>query len=99
MSQRHTVFDLTADQVVELANRIMDQHPEADVWEIASGLIAGAVHYWLYAHQPCDDPACPDCGEYATAELRLRKLMEEVRQSAEESDFYHTPNDANVGRA
>ncbi len=99
MSREPDIFNLTADQVVDLANRIMDQNPEADAWEVASGLIAGAVHYWLYAHQPCDDPTCPDCGDYATAELRLQRLMEEVRLSAEESDFYHTPNDANVGRA
>lgn len=94
-----TLFDRAADEAVELGNRLAEAYPEADPWEIASGLLAGAVHYWLYTRQPCGDPQCDSCAEVATAELRMAQLDTEVRQSAEESTYYHTPNDENVGNA
>ena len=94
-----TLFDQAAAQVVELGNRVLDSNPEGDAWEVASGLLAGVVHFWLYSHQPCGDPRCEDCTAVATAEQRLRLLLDEVRQSAEESDYYHTPRDSNVGTA
>jgi hypothetical protein len=92
-------FDDAAEQVVQLGNRLMEQNPEADAWNIASGLIAGAVHFWLYARQPCGDPYCESCAEVSTAEQRIKLLLDEARQSAEESDYYHTPHDSNVGTA
>ncbi len=94
-----SLFDKTAAQAVELGNRILDENEDADPWDVASGVLAGAVHFWLYSRQPCGDPHCDSCTEVSTAEQRLRLLIEEVKQSAEESDYYHTPNDANVGRA
>jgi hypothetical protein len=97
--QDNEEFDIAAQQVVELGNRLMRENPDADAWTIASGLLAGAVHYWLYSHQPCDDPYCESCAEVSTAEQRVKLLLDEIRQSAEESDYYHTPNDANVGTA
>src|SRR5690606_40334826 len=42
----------------------------ADLWDIADGLLAGAIQYWLYTRQPCADPACQDCAPLATAEMR-----------------------------
>jgi hypothetical protein len=66
---------------------------------VASGLLAGAVHFWLYAHQPCGDLDCESCEEIDTAQKRLERLIEQVRQSASESDYYHTPQDANAGSA
>ena len=67
--------------------------------EVASGLLVGAVQFWLYAHQPCGDPGCESCAEVDTAEKRLQTLTDQIRQSAMESDYYHTRFDANVGSA
>jgi len=92
-------FDHAAEQTVELGNRLVDQHEETDSWEVASGLLAGAVHFWLYSRQPCGDFGCEPCQEVDTAERRLLALLEEVKQAAEQSDYYHTPYDSNVGRA
>lgn len=94
-----TLFDRAADEVVELGNQLAAASPEDDPWELASGLLAGAVHYWLYTRQPCGDPQCETCAEVATAELRIARLLSEVQQSAEESVYYHTPQDDNVGNA
>lgn len=94
-----TIFDDTAREAVELANRLADHEPEADIWDVADGMLAGAVHYWLYARQPCEDLNCEDCAPQATAERRMAELLKLVRQYAEESDYYHTPTDHNAGRA
>lgn len=92
-------FDSTAEQAVELANRVTDEHPEADLWDIADGLLAGAVHFWLYSRQPCDDPMCEDCAPLCTAKLREAELRKLVQQFAEESDYYESPTDTNIARA
>ena len=68
-------------------------------WSVGCDLAAGAVQFWLYSRQPCDDPRCENCAEVSTAELRMRKLIEETRRCAEESSYYETPFDMNVGRA
>lgn len=99
MNDEMTTLDDAARETVELANRYADDNPEADLWDIADGLLAGAVHYWLYSRQPCGDPMCEDCAPVATAELRLAELMRLVRESSEESDYFHAPTDINVGRA
>jgi hypothetical protein len=92
-------FDRAAEEAVELGNRLLKENEEADAWDVASGLLAGAVHFWLYARQPCGDPSCDSCTEVDTAEKRMRLMLQEIRQSAEESDYYHTLHDSNVGRA
>jgi hypothetical protein len=97
--QDSSEFDRAAEEAVKLGNRIVDENDDADPWDIASGVLAGAVHFWLYTRQPCGDPHCESCEKVSTAEQRLKLLIEEVRQSAEESDYYHSPHDANVGRA
>ena len=94
-----TPFDRAAEEAVSLGNRLLDQDPDADAWEVASGLLAGAIQFWLYSRQPCDDPLCETCAEVSTAEQRLRQLLQETREMAEESDYFHSPNDANAGRA
>jgi hypothetical protein len=99
MNTEVSSFDFTAEQVVELANRVSDQHPEADLWDIADGLLAGAVHFWLYSRQPCDDPMCEDCAPVSTAELRQAELKKLIQQFAEDSDYYHTPTDSNAAWA
>ncbi|HWP94198.1 MAG TPA: hypothetical protein VNL72_00485 [Gammaproteobacteria bacterium] len=93
------VFDEASREAVELANRLAKDFPEADLWDIADGLLAGAVHYWLYSRQPCGDPRCEDCEPVATAEQRIEELLKLTRRSAEESEYYHSPADLNVGRA
>lgn len=97
--QESSLFDRAAQEVVELGNRILDEDTDAEIRDIASGLLAGAVHFWLYANQPCGDPTCESCEPVETAEKRLAVLLEECRQSADESDYYHSPYDTNVGRA
>ena len=99
MDEQEEVYARAASEAVELGNRIAAEEPEEDVWEISDGLLAGAVHYWLYSRQPCDDPMCEDCAEMATAELRLHELLQMVEEMARESDYFHSPNDTNVGRA
>jgi hypothetical protein len=92
-------FDQAADQVIALGNRLLEADEEADPWELAEGLLAGAIHFWLYSRQPCDDPLCENCADVSTAELRIRKLIEQTRQHAEDSNYYETPHDSNVGTA
>lgn len=99
MNDASTLFDSAASQTVELANRISETEPQADLWEIADGLLAGAVHFWLYARQPCGDPRCEECQSISTAEERLRQLHREIEHYARDSDYYHSPMDLNVGRA
>ena len=93
------VFDQAAEQVVALGNRLSEADKEADPWDVASGLLAGAVQFWLYSRQPCGDPKCESCAEVSTAEQRLATLMAELREFAEDSEYYHSPHDTNVGRA
>jgi len=97
-TQEHP-FDAAAAAVVALGNQLAESQPEASLWDIADGLLAGAVHFWLYSHQPCGDPQCEECVRVQTAEARMAELREQLRQYAEESEYYHSPTDINVGRA
>jgi hypothetical protein len=99
MNDTPEIYDTAATETVELANRLAVNHPEDHPWDIADGLLAGAVHYWLYSRQPCGDPMCEDCAPVATAEQRLAELMRVIGEIARESDYYHSPTDTNVGRA
>lgn len=92
-------FDQSAMAVVELGNKILDEDKDADPWDVASGLLAGAIQFWLFTHQPCADPLCESCAEVATAAHRMKMLSDELREFAEESDYYHSPTDSNVGNA
>ena len=92
-------YDEAARQTVELGNRIADDDEQADIWDIADGLLAGAIQYWLYSRQPCGDPTCEDCASLATAEARLAELQQITETFARESEYFHSPNDTNAGRA
>jgi hypothetical protein len=92
-------FNLAAQDVVDLANRITENDEDADPWDVADGLLAGAIHYWLFSRQPCGDPRCEDCEPISTAEQRMMELQRFVQQFAEDSEYYHAPTDVNVGRA
>lgn len=99
MQHADRIFDEAFGKAVDLGNRIADKDEKADLWDIADGLLAGAVQYWLYSRQPCGDPKCEECLPIATAEARLSELRALIMQFAEESEYFHTPNDSNVGRA
>jgi hypothetical protein len=93
------VFEEVAEAVVEMANKYGEQDEDADPWEVAAGMLAGTVQFWLFSHQPCEKSNCDDCEPIATAQQRLKMLLNEVTELAESSDYFHSPNDANVGRA
>ena len=92
-------FDEAAERMIELGNRLIDADDESDRWEVASGLLAGAVHFWLYTRQPCGEPDCEICTDIDTADKRVRLLIEEVRRFAQESEYFLTPLDADAGSA
>jgi hypothetical protein len=99
MDDEKTAYETAAEEVVALGNRLLDADEEADAWDVASGLLAGAIQFWLFSRQPCDNAFCEDCADISTAELRIRKLLEEARDHAEHSDYYESPHDVNVGTA
>ena len=92
-------FDAAFTDAVNLGNQIADRDKEADLWDIADGLLAGAIQYWLYSRQPCKDPRCVECMPISTAEGHMAELQRLIRQLSEESEYFHSPNDSNVGRA
>ena len=61
MEELADTFDSAFTNAVDLGNRLAGSDKEADLWDIADGLLAGAVQYWLYARQPCGDTRCEDC--------------------------------------
>jgi hypothetical protein len=99
MTDVDTVINGAFDQTVALGNHLADEDKEADAWDIADGLLAGAIQYWLYSRQPCGDPRCEDCEPVSTAHGRTAALQQLVREFAEESEYFHSPTDSNVGRA
>jgi hypothetical protein len=99
MNQEIDTHDDTARELVELGNRLADLKPDTDLRDIADGLLAGAVHWWLYAHQPCEDRHCEECAPICTAELRVAELRRLIEEFAQSSDYYHSPTDHNVARA
>ena len=92
-------FDSAFAKAVDLGNRLADRDKDADLWDIADGLLAGAIQYWLYSRQPCGDPRCQDCMPISTAQGRMAELNRLIGQLASESEYFHTPTDANAGRA
>ncbi len=99
MDQEQDAYDDASREAVEIANRLADADESSDLWDISDGLLAGAVQYWLYARQPCDDPQCEDCSPLCTAERRLQALKQLVDELARTSEYFHSPNDFGAGRA
>lgn len=99
MNESEDIFDKAFQRVVEDGNQLARADQAADVWDIADGLLAGAIQYWLFTRQPCGDPGCEDCAMISTAHLRLLELQRLAKQFSEESDYYHSPSDSDVGRA
>lgn len=99
MDAADSLNEEAARQIVELGNELADRHPDADLWSIADGLLAGAIHWWLYANQPCGDMSCEECAPICTAGLRMHQLKALLAEFAETSEYYHSPNDQDVARA
>lgn len=99
MKDSDEVFNDVFDRAVKLGNQIAEQDVQADVWDVADGMLAGAIQYWLYSRQPCGDPRCEDCVPLSTAEARMRELKRMIDELAQQSEYYHSPSDTNVGRA
>ena len=97
--EKGLTYDQVAETIVEMGNQMLAEDDSADVWEVASGIMAGAVQFWLYSRQPCDDPFCQACADVSSAERRLKALIEETRILGEESDYYSSVNDVTVGTA
>jgi len=94
-----TVFNDAFGKAVELGNHIADEDKKADIWDVADGLLAGAIQYWLYSRQPCGDSNCEECMPVSTAEGRMAEMRKLIQQFSEESEYFHSPTDSNVGRA
>lgn len=86
-------------RAVELANHLADKDHDSDVTDIADGILAGAIQYWLYSRQPCGDPRCEACVATSTAEGRASELQNLVRHFAQESLYFTSTTDGNVGHA
>jgi hypothetical protein len=99
MTEIADTFDSAFTKAVDLGNRLADKDKDADLWDIADGLLAGALQYWLYSRQPCGDPRCQDCMPISTAQGRMAELKRLMEQLSAESEYFHTPTDANAGRA
>ncbi len=74
MSELADTFDAAFSKAVDLGNRIADKDKDADLWEIADGLLAGAIQYCRHWRQPCGDPRCQDCMPISTAQGRMAEL-------------------------
>lgn len=94
-----TGFEEAFGKAVDLGNRIADNDDKPDTWDVADGLLAGALQFWLYSRQPCGDLQCVDCGPISTAQGRMSELRKLIEQFAIESEYFHSPQDSNVGRA
>lgn len=99
MNEPDKIIDDAFSSTVDLGNQLANRDQEADTWDIADGILAGAIQYWLYSRQPCGDPRCEDCVPIATAEGRLQALQQLVVELARDSEYFHSPTDTNVGRA
>jgi hypothetical protein len=92
-------YDQVAETIIELGNRLLAEDESADILEVASGIMAGAVQFWLYSRQPCKDPFCQVCADMSTADRRLTALLRETHVLGEESDYYCSVNDITTGTA
>lgn len=99
LQDQSLTYDQVAETIIELGNRMLDEDESAEVWEVASGILAGAVQFWLYSRQPCDDPFCQACADISNADRRLQALLRETSNLAEESDHLASARDVLTGTA
>ena len=92
-------YNNAARRLIDLANRLAEDGDAVDTGDVADGLLAGAVHYWLYSRQPCGDVRCEECSPFSDAESRLAMLHEMVDELARDSEYFHASTDTTVGHA
>ena len=92
-------YEQVAETIIELGNRMLDEDDSAEVMEVASGMLAGAIQFWLYSRQPSEDPFSQVRADISNAELRLQALLKETHNVAEESDYLVSAHDRLTGTA
>ena len=95
----HQNFREAVDAVIASGNKLLESKEQANPWNMASGLLSGAVHFWLFSRQPCANPDCEPCSAMNTAERRMTQLIKEISAHSKDSEYFHSPNDHNVGSA
>ena len=92
-------YNEAAQRLIDLANQLAEDGLSENTGDIADGLLAGVVHFWLYSRQPCGNPLCEDCAPFSDAESRLAMLHELIDDLARDSDYFHSTTDSTVGHA
>jgi hypothetical protein len=94
-------YNNAAQKLIDLANSLSGEGEgyASDLHEVADGLLAGAIHFWLYSRQPCGDPFCESCGPFADAESRMAILLEMVEELGRDNEYYHASTDTPAGHA
>ena len=94
-------FQEAVDAIIACGNKLLKakRKTSAEVWDVASGILCGAVHFWLFSRQPCKSANCQPCSFVNTAERRMKVLLEEISAHGKSSEYFHTPRDQNVGSA
>ena len=49
LEQHKLIYDQVAESIVEMGNRMIDEDESVDMWEVASGMLAGAIQFWLFS--------------------------------------------------
>jgi hypothetical protein len=92
-------YNNAAQKLIDLANTLSADGHSPDVHEVADGLLAGAIHFWLYSRQPCGDVFCESCAPFGDPESRLSVLHELVDELGRDSEYYHSATDTPAGHA
>jgi hypothetical protein len=92
-------YNNAAQKLIDLANTLSADGHSSDVHEVADGLLAGAIHFWLYSRQPCGDAFCESCAPFSDPESRLAELHELVDELGRDSDYFHSATDTPAGHA
>ena len=97
LPDKSLTYEQVAETIVEMGNRMLDEDESAEILEVASGMLAGAVQFWLYSRQ--QEPFNQVCADMSSAERRLQALLRETHNVAEESDYLVSPQDVLTGTA
>ncbi|MCA1791581.1 MAG: hypothetical protein LC667_17545 [Thioalkalivibrio sp.] len=92
-------YNNAAQKLIDLANTLSADGHSPDVHEVADGLLAGVIHFWLYSRQPCGDSFCESCAPFSDAESRLAVLRELVDELGRDSEYFHSATDTPAGHA
>lgn len=92
-------YNNAAQKLIDLANNLSGDGHSTDVSEVADGLLAGVIHFWLYTRQPCGDAFCESCAPFADPDSRLAVLCELVDELGRDSEYFHAATDTLAGHA